>query len=149
MFTYTPVSEIEALDLMPKGEYQAIVRSCESTTSSKGNPQLTVVLLVYDSKGKEKIVTDYLSEFHFQFKLRHYLVSLFGEEAYTKGVNPLKSEGMGLIVKIYIQEDKNGKYPPKNAVADYLPLEEKTFEQAIKKAIDGSIDPNFNDDVPF
>lgn len=147
MFKFTPMSEAESLNLLPKGEYQAQVKSCEPERSkNSGKEQLKLTLIVYDVEGKQHLINDYVSEHYLQYKLRHLLICCFGEEAYKAGmIDPALIEGKSFAVKVFVQEDKEGKYQPKNAIADYLSL-----DNTAKQILDGLNNAlPFNDAVPF
>lgn len=145
MFTFNPKTEQEVLtaNLLEKGEYPFVVKSCQAKTSKSGNPMLEVVLCVWDKQGKEHTIFDYLME-SMEFKLRHFFVSIGMEESYMKGaIEPASTVGKQGHVKIFIREDKTGQYQPKNAVGDYLVAKGEAAPAGM-----GKVD-EFNDDIMF
>lgn len=145
MFDLNPMTEEEALvsGLLPKGEYAFTVVNCESGTSRKGQPHLCVTLKVFDNAGEYKMVTDYLSVHYMQFKLRHFIVSLFGEEFYNQNkFTPEQAFDKTGRVKLFVQEGKDG-FPPKNAVADYYVTDHT------KSIVEVKTEEFKDDDLPF
>jgi hypothetical protein len=121
-FEPMPKEEMLQIGLMPKGRYLFVVKAATEKMSKSGNPQIEVLLTVYDERGREHLLYDYLSPIPaLEFKLRHF--------CYAIGLGKMSEEGKfdTSIVNgkqgechIYIREDKTGRYPPKNAIRDYV-----------------------------
>lgn len=119
-FEPMPKEEMLKLGLLPKGTYPFVVKAATEKVSKSGNPQIEVLLMVYDERGREHLLYDYLSPM-LESKLRHF--------CYAIGLGKMSEEGKfdtSLVngchgeCKIYIREDKTGQYPPKNAIGDYV-----------------------------
>lgn len=138
MFKFTPKTEQEALGLLEKGNYEFIVKECNEKISRAGNPQLEVILLIVHDK-VEHLIYDYLSEEFMVFKLKHFIETLLGSNVYQEGsFNPKDSIGKKGMAKIMVREDKDGKFPTKNSIADYLPSIQMV-----------NATHTFNDAIPF
>lgn len=119
---FPPKTREEALTvkLLEKGNYPFIVLKAENKISQSNNPMIQLLLKIWDEKGREHLVYDLLME-SLEFKLRHFCYAIgHGEMSENGEIDCELIKGKQGECKIYIQEDKSGKYPPKNAVADYL-----------------------------
>jgi hypothetical protein len=139
MLIYTPKSEKELSEsmLIPDGDYDFEVISATQKNSKANNPMIELKLKIWDSEGKERTVFDYLmsSTDSMLYKLRHFCVATKMEQIFDSGkLTDQDCIGKSGKVRIFVQQDKSGKYQPKNAVKDYL-TPEKTEE--------------FNDDIPW
>jgi Protein of unknown function (DUF669) len=119
---FTPKTKEEAMraGLLPKGVYPFVVIKAENKTSKSGNPMVELLLKIWDVNGKEYLMYDYLME-SIEYKLRHFCYSIGMGEMSEKGeFDVYEVKGKQGSCKIIIKEDKNGEYPPKNSVSDYL-----------------------------
>ncbi len=138
-------AELSVMNLIPEGEYQFEVQSAEDTTSKSGNDMIKLVLCVWDSEGRQHTIYDYLLE-AMPKKLKHFAKHIGLLDKYESG-ELLATECIGKCgtLHLVIQEDKTGKYPPKNSVADYL--EKKDFvAQASTPVTEADL---FDDSIPF
>jgi hypothetical protein len=139
---FTPVSEAEAINLLPEGVYDFVVKVAEEKISKKGHPMIKVTLSIYDNKGVEKLITDYLME-AMMFKLIHFCQTTGLYDKFQEG-NLEATDLLGATgkVKIRIEEDETGMYDPKNAVRDYVkPGKEPAPKQEEVAIVD--------DEIPF
>lgn len=122
---FTPVSEEEAatVNVFPKGEYEAVVKSAtEKTSKASGNPMFEVDLVVYGPDGKERNVRDWLvCTDTGQAKIQRFCKAAGQWDAYMAGelcADTFKDASVRVKLKIDMGD---GEFPPKNAVVDYLP----------------------------
>ncbi len=160
MFAYQPITEQEAMaarfQLLPDGEYDAVVSASEDKVSASGNPMMALTLQVFDDSGKSQEIRDWLvftpammwktihfcdsagimseyetgklcSDIVFEKRLR---VKIVREQGNVIPPDKLKGKPMGSL------------YPDKNKVDDYV---KKGDECAQAPAVEGA----FDDDVPF
>lgn len=140
--------EAMSIGLLKKGDYPFQVISAKEKISQNGNPMIALMLRVWDESGGEHNVFDNLM-MSVEYKLRHFCYSVGLGEMSEKGEFDcdLVINKMG-VCKLYIQEDKNGQYPPKNSVADYLINNDNEANLTLKKT--SEINNDFkDDDVPF
>lgn len=112
--------QIAEESLIPVGIYPFEVSSAESATSKKGNAMIALSLRVFMPSGAERAVKDWLMP-SMAFKLFHFCAYTGLSQQYEAGT--LTAEdciGCNGFVKIEIQEDKTGQYPPRNSVRDYM-----------------------------
>jgi hypothetical protein len=143
-FEPMPKEEMLQLGLLPKDTYPFVVKAATEKTSKSGNPQIEVLLTVYDERGREHLLYDYLSP-AFESKLRHF--------CYAIGLGKMSEEGKfdtSIVVgqqgecKVYIREDKTGQYPPKNAIGDYI------IDLNVRATVVTNENDNLpNDPIPF
>lgn len=143
----TPLSdqELEAMNLIPKGDYQFEVVSAEDTTSKSGNDMIKLQLKVWDHEGRENTIYDYLLE-AMPKKLKHFAKHLGLIAKYEAG-ELLADDCIGKCgtLHLVIQEDKSGKYAPKNSVGDYI--QKKEFVSSKSQPV--TEEDLFNDEIPF
>lgn len=118
MFNFKPVSEEEALGLLPVGEYDFSVKHAENATSKKGNPMIKLLLEIYDTHGKSRLITDYLME-ALAYKLRHFCYATGLESKYEAGSFDA-ADCIGKSGKCKIKIEESDGYAPKNAAQDYI-----------------------------
>lgn len=152
---FTPKSreELEAADLMPKGEYDAEILSAEETTSkTSGKPMFKVKLGVYDSRGRQQWVFDYIVCDTYKLPNIAKACGLF--DRYESGeLTADELAGRGVKVKIGI-ESADGDFPAKNKVNDYVyEKAAKAADASAAGAKSASKDPDpmgkDEDDIPF
>src|SRR5690348_13902910 len=148
----TPLSqeELKQGDLVKKGEYDFLVVDAQEAVSKSGNDMIKLQLKIWTEDGRERIVFDYLLE-ALPFKTGHFAESVGLVAKYREGVLLAHDciDKCGRL-KLGIQEDKSGVYPPKNNVMDYIPTDEIQAEKsAAKVAAAKAGDPDLNDDLPF
>lgn len=107
--------------LMPKGTYSFEVFEAADKVSKTGNDMIELRLRVFDAEGNSRgMVTDYLLE-KLAYKLRHAADACGILDKYESGeIAAADFSGKYGDLKIGIQSDKEGKYPDKNVVADYV-----------------------------
>lgn len=133
-------------DLIPKGIYNFQVINAEEAISKSGNDMIKLQIKIWMEDGRERIVFDYLLE-ALEYKLGHFaevtgLMDQYNSKLLTAH-DCLNKTGS---LKIGVQSDKNGIYPDKNAVIDYISdLDHKpsALNPLPKKEND------LNDDLPF
>ena len=142
MFTFTPLTEaqIEMAGLIEPGQYDAVIVSARAEISKAGNSMVKLIVRVYFNYAGEEGTREiwcYLSE-KMPRLLKHLCDALGYEEKYNSGgIDPDLFIEQNVRVAVGVQKDKNGEYPPKNIITDFL---FKTEER--KKDFT-------NDDVPF
>ncbi len=148
---YQPKTEKQIIEegLAPAGIYSFEVYEAADKTSKTGNDMIELKLRLFDHEGTSRgMVTDYLLE-KLAYKLRHAAVACGLEDVYNNGeltATDFKDK-MG-EVKIRIQEDKEGKYPAKNVVADYV-VKKETANGEPPAGHPANEAPPFDPDIPF
>jgi len=139
--SYEPVTEEEALNLLPDGEYEGWIRVVETKNGTKPHTKdKTYVVLtvdVYDANGKPRTQTCWCALPHL---LRHACDSTGHLSEYENKTLILSDHllGQALNVVIGTQDAKDG-YNAKNYIKDFKPLgNNKTV-----------VTPNLNDDITF
>lgn len=132
--------EIKEMNLLPAGEYDAEIGTAEDQVSQKGNEMIKLDVTVFDAKGGRHFVFDYLLE-AMAFKLRHAAEACGLLGKYETGL--LTSDdfiGKGCRVKLKIDVSKDGKYPDKNVIADYVvELREMKNDKTVKEDLGDAI----------
>jgi hypothetical protein len=149
---FIPKSEEELNELFQPGRYIAEVFKAEEKTSKSGNEMIELQLKVYSQNMSEtRLVFDYLVDIKsMAYKIKHFCDSCGITKIYESG--KLSAEnciGKSCQVVLIIKEDKEGAYPPKNAIKDYVKKVEsnqKTVE--VPGFGQGTVESN-NDDIPF
>ena len=160
MFNYDVLSEEQAMQerfqLLPDGEYEAVVDASIDKPSSNGNPMMEVTLSVYDANGHHHPVKDYLVFTRgMMWKVIHFAESAGVMKEYTE-----KKFCSDLIinksVRVRLAIEKGGeipfdklkgkapgsRYSDKNKVEDYL-----SRDKAISNVVKDSA--FHDDDIPF
>jgi Protein of unknown function (DUF669) len=145
-------------DLLPEGEYNAVIVRSEDRQSSSGNPMMDMTLDVYDFEGRTHTVRDFLVFTKpMMWKVLHCAQSADVLPEYQQQrfcSNTVINKGVKVKIGIeegrLIPEDKlkdkppGSKYPSKNKVLDYLKrtTQDKISEYVNKYEVD-------DEDVPF
>jgi hypothetical protein len=146
-------NELRRENLIPAGEYGFEVLTAEDKQSAKGNDMIALKLIVYMSDGSQRHVYDWILE-AFAFKLRHFCEATGLIEDYNAGrLCAADCVGRSGKVKIGINEDKSGDYPPSNRVLDYIVAKgnAQPAAPAVQKQAPHKAAPNVDDDekLPF
>lgn len=150
---FPPKSENDLIDLLEVGEGDfTVVEAAEKLSKSNGTPMIELKLKVWDSKGQEGIIFDYLmltdSNFSLR-KIRHFCYSCGLEKVYEQGTlsasNCLDRSGK---LKIEFQQGKNG-YSDKNVVKDYITDNTGEPKKINPKLATGAQEEKFDDEIPF
>lgn len=136
--------QLAVMNLVSDGQYQFEVTNAEDTQSKAGNDMIKLVLNVWDAEGKQHTIYDYLLE-SMPKKLKHFARHLGLIAKYESG-ELLAEDCIGKCgtLDLVIQEDKSGKYPPRNSVVNYV--EKKDFVNHGSPVTEGDL---FDDDIPF
>jgi hypothetical protein len=143
-FTARTEEEINAINLLEPGECDfEVAKAVSKKSKASGNPMIELTLKVWDIKGKEKTIFDYLINIpSMEYKIKHFCDSVGLDEDYQAGsLSAVKCEGKFGKLKLTIAKDKSGQYPDKNAVQDYV--------KSVSKKTNGTEQPPFDDDIPF
>lgn len=146
-FTPKTKEELEAENLIPKGEYDATVLDAEETTSKKSSkPMFKLKLGVYHGD-RQEWVFDYIVCDTYKLPNIARACGLFYR--YESGeLTAEELKGRDLKVKIGIEE-ASGDFPAKNTVKDYvfekLKAENKTAEGLSQQVAAGGEE----DEIPF
>lgn len=113
--------EIARMKLWDRGEYPfEVIEGSDKTSKKSGKPMIELKLKLSNGKGAAKVVTDYLMP-QMPEKLRNACRSTGMLDKYDTGnVSGRDFLGRKGRLKLGIEKDKNGQYPPKNVVKDYL-----------------------------
>jgi hypothetical protein len=151
-FNFEPKTEEELTDLLEDGDGDFEVITAEAQTSKNQNPMIKLSLKVWDKKGDQKFVYDYLilngSKFSIR-KIKHFCDSCGMEEFYKAGKFSAK-DCVGRSGKCVIGIEKGTvEYPnDKNVIRSYVAHNNSATEGAASKK-SGTESPAFDDDIPF
>ena len=116
---FNPLSEEDVLNLLPDGEYDLAIMSAEDCLSKAQNEQIKLTLSHVDSKGRDHIIYDYLTE-KMMYKVKHFADATGMEALYEAGGYYAPDvKAVKVRAKVGRQEAKDG-YPPKNVIKDYV-----------------------------
>jgi hypothetical protein len=142
-------SELNNMNLIDPGIYPFEIVSASDKLSRNGNEMIEIKLKIWDSKGCEKIIFDYLLE-AMSYKLKHFAESTGLIEEYEKGEliadDCIGKQGiLELIIQKGKQKPDGGFYQDKNSVKDYF----MTEKGAVKHAVSDAKSETFDDTMPF
>lgn len=148
---FTPKSDKELAEerLIPEGTYGFEISGGVDKVSKAGNEMIELTVRVFKPDGNFVLVTDYLME-AILYKVSHAAKACGLEDKYNAG-NLHGEDFIGKTgeLKLGIQKDKNGQYPDKNVVKDYIVPkdgEEAKIPKGSNKAAETGID---EDEIPF
>lgn len=150
---FTPKSDKELAEerLMPEGEYGFEISGGEDKTSKAGNDMIELTVRVFKPDGSFNLVTDYLME-AILYKVSHASKACGLEDKYLAGsLSGSDFIGKTGMLKLGIQKDKDGTYPDKNVVKDYV-VPKDGEEAAVPKgsnAAAGKKVDDLEDEIPF
>ena len=148
-FTPKTAREIAEDGLLPKGRYDAEVKTAEDAVSTKGNPMIKIHMRVFRPSGGEAHIYDYLMEAA-AYKLRNFCYAVGLGTCYEEGT--LRAEDLprrSCEIELAI-DDKNKDYPPKNVIKDYIIPYDVVKKEAPPKKQATAEDLNTDgDDIPF
>ena len=139
--------EIARAGLLPAGEYGFEIVEAEDKVSKAGNEMVELKVKLFGPDG-DATVFDYLIDGgRSAFKVRHFAESTGMIGQYERGDMPAHlMVGKTGRCKVAITKDKNGQYPDKNGIADYIkatgaPVQSRRPASPPKQDLD--------DDIPF
>lgn len=137
---FTPLSEIDVLNLLPEGDYEFKIKDAVThRNNANGNESIKLTLSIYDKHNIERNVFCYLTV-KFMKLLKHFMDVTGLQDQYLSGhLTPSMCIGQSGFCKIGIQEQEG--YQAKNFVKDFINTKAIPTNQVA--------DPNFNDDVAF
>lgn len=139
--------EIEEENLWPIGIYDYEIFKGLDKQSKSGNDMIELGIYIYNDEGNRKIVNDYLLE-AISYKLRHAAyASGLGDKYEVGSLTGFDFEGTKGQLKLGIQKDKNGQYPDKNVVSDYLTKKDEKPKKVAKAS--NEMPADLDDEVPF
>ena len=133
-YSFNPMTdeELDAINLLPDGDYDFLVAKSTRKTSKSGNAMAELQLTLWDRNGKPVFVFDYLVFSNVPLNIKK--VSRFSKTTglnveYQKGELPEELSGLTGRLTLGTQEPQpkmgGGFYPKKNIVVDYIPLKEE------------------------
>lgn len=132
-FDYEVLTEEEALGLLPKGDYDAVITKAESRKGSKDPSKNYLVLTV---KVKNTFMTTWCA---LPYMVKHAAESTGNEEKYkNKSLKLSDFIDKKCTVRLKIKPGTDQYPTPKNVVSDFLSKKENKDQNQ-----------DFNDDVPF
>lgn len=145
---FKPKSDKELAEerLLPEGQYSFEISQAENRISKAGNEMIELLVRVYKPDGSFMLVSDYLME-SVLYKVSHASKACGLEDSYNKG--ELKADdfiGKTGYLKLGIQKDKNGVYPDKNMVRDYIVPKDGDKKPEIPK---NNLSSVIDDEIPF
>lgn len=147
---FTPMSptEIKNMGLLPDGQYNFVVADAKEQISKAGNEMIKLELKIEDAQGRLFTVYDYIME-KMSYKLIAFCQATELTTAYEAGLlTSADCMGKRGFVEIYIDEDRTGAYPNKNAVKTYLTSKANDGAPALKP-VDEVADFFADEHIPF
>jgi len=158
MFSFTAMTEqeIQEMALLNPGTYPFEVVDVENKDSegnplkskASGNKMIKLQLKVWDSKGREHSIYDYLVSSPMSiYKIKHFCESIGFENEYNSGqFDPKSCIGKCGSVELVIQKgqqkpNSSERYSDRNTVKDYQKSDGKIEKNTTKLP--------FDDDIPF
>lgn len=143
-------NEIAAAGLFPAGEYNFEITDASEETSKAGNDMLKLVATVYNGAGQQTLVFDYLVDTErTAYKIRHFAAAVGLLPAYERGqLTAPDCVGRAGRCKLAIVKDKNGQYPDRNGIADYL-APAGGAAPSRTAAMAGAPSRDLDDEIPF
>lgn len=153
MLKFQPKTEDQLKPLLQPGEYAFETLTATAKKSKNGNDMIQILLKVYRGDGTTHLIYDYLMN-SVEYKIKHYCDSVGLEEKYNQGfLEEWDFKNKCGIAKVYISKDKEGKYPDRNAVSDYLKQNSNVVsieKKGIKtEPLEKVEEDKFDDDIPF
>lgn len=141
---FKPCTEEEALNLLPDGEYEFLVKKAEDKVSKNLNDMILLHISIWDKSGKEHFIKDYLME-AIAYKIKHFCEAVGLTAEYEAGeFDARHCENLTGKCKVIIEQQKDTAYPPKNVIKDYIPESKASLEKMTAKA-----EPFLDDNLPF
>ena len=139
--------EIQEMKLFPAGIYDFEVIKAVERESKVGNPMIALKLMVFVDD-RVMYVNDYLVVMDsMAFKIRHFCEATGLLSIYEKGeLDPQSLIGRFGRCDIQIQKDKDGVYADRNAVRDYIPINEIEKKSVTKLPEQTTLE---SDEIPF
>lgn len=118
---FKPKTEDELKKVWEKGEYDFSIRAASDEKPTKnGGDMLTVQVEIHHPQRPSILITDYLGDF-MPGKFRNFMYSIGLADQYEAGELEaewcVRRDGR---LKLGIEVDKDGQYPDKNKVIDYI-----------------------------
>lgn len=162
-YSFQSMTDEELEQLLDNGIYDFQVKKSERKISSSNNPMAKLTLSVWDKKGVEKLIFDYLifSSVPLNIKkVKHFCDAVGLQEEYKKGSLPEDLSNLSGKLEIGTQDEQpkegGGYWAKKNIVVDYIKSDYLTEKFPVK---DSSTNNNNNDnnndnnnkdeDIPF
>ena len=140
--------DIATAGLIEKGEYGFEVAEAVNAQSKSGRDMIRVKLCIFLADGKTRYLTDYLLP-AMAAKLRHFCDAAGLLPQYQRGSLCAEDcSGRTGTARISIEMDKDGKYPPKNTVQDYVIRPTKPLSSAAGNE-DDQRGSGADDNLPF
>jgi hypothetical protein len=134
--------ELAEANLWEKGDYAFEILEAEDAQDKNGNDMLKLKVKVFKDSGASQNIFDYVSGTWMEYKLRHLAEACGMLADYENGeLNSYEFVGKTGFCKVGISKDKNGEYPDRNGINDYLvdkPASKQTIQEALK-----------DDSIPF
>jgi hypothetical protein len=122
------------------------VLSSEDKRSKNGNDMIEINVGIYVEGKIRQRIFDYLLPL-MEAKLRHFCDTTGLLTEYESGtLTAVMCRGRSGKCRIGIQKDKNGEYPDKNIIKDYVCRPAKSLNKETKTVYKGRPD---DDDIPF
>lgn len=126
--------------LWPVGDYSFEILEAEEAVDGQGRDMLKLKVKVFKDNGASQNIFDYVSGAWMEFKLRH-LAEVCGQlSAYESGeLDAYNFVGKTGTCKVGISKDKNGQYPDRNDIKDYI----------VKGTVTSKPTVDDSDEIPF
>lgn len=114
--------EIAEANLWAEGIYEFEVVTADDHISKAGNDMIKLSVRLHRDDGATTTVDDYLMDGdRTAYKVRHFAEAVGMLTQYERGnLDPREMTNRAGRCKVRIQKDKNGQFPDKNGIADYV-----------------------------
>ena len=128
--------EVVSVNLLPQDNYDFEVVKAVEKMSKSGKEMIELQLKIHASTGT-KIIFDYLLfTDNFAYKVRHFFYSIgMGSQydnAEKEGIDVNELSGRMGKLKLIQVKDKEGLYPPRNSVSDYIVEKKSSSEEKVE-----------------
>lgn len=154
MYTFNSMTEeqLDALSLVPPGNYDFEVLKATKKVSKTGNPMAELQVQIWDAEGRTHNIYDYLVFSGVPLNIRkisHFCKAVGLKEAYDKGQLPEDLYGYSGKCKVDVRDPQpnpnGGFYDKKNVIVDYL---ESSQEESAKRK-EAAVQKSVDEDIPF
>ena len=157
-YSFKSMTDEELEQLLDDGIYEFCVKKSERKVSKSNNPMAMLTISVWDKKGIEKTIYDFLvfSSVPLNIKkVKHFCDSVGLQEEYKKGMLPENLDNLSGKLEIGTQDEKEkeggGYWPKKNIVVDYVMTDKVAVKVEVYSSnnVKHSTKEKEDDDIPF
>lgn len=142
--------KIADADLIPEGEYEIeCVDGKDTTSKASGNPMLVLVWKIFHGTNMTTINTYHCSNVSGMMSRLRKAANACGVDYDGGLLGPKDFIGKTCKATIKTEEDKNGKYDPKNVIAYFMMDDDGIVAASTPTPPVDDSPPKTDDDIPF